>query len=163
LIEFAPPRQLNRSAQYLMFVHKLYLVVILLLVLSAGNFNCFAVQDRSDSMSIAVYALPRYSRKEMQVHRFLWNKWRWRQVATAELMVYAMDTGNIYTVNIQQDSARRWIITEHARHYWAGPNATVEPTTLVATGIALRRFRLRNGTFIVRLVTEQGKTLPLFE
>jgi len=99
----------------------------------------------------------------MQVHRFLWNKWRRRQIATAELTIYAMDTGSVYTVHIQNQSDGRRIITEHVRHYRAAEDATAEPATLVATGIALRRLRLRNGTFIVRLVTEQGKILPLFE
>jgi|GEM_PF-2590899 len=139
------------------------IVGLILLLLLAGNFSCFAAQNQSESLSVAVYALPRYTRKEMRVHRFLWNKWQRRQVATAELTVYAMDTGNIYTVRIQQDSAQRWIITEHVRHYAALPGATPEPTKLVATGNALRRVRLRNGTFVVRLVTGDGKTVPLFD
>jgi hypothetical protein len=139
------------------------IVGIILSLLLAGNCSCFAAQKERESLSVAVYALPRYTRKEMRVHTFLWNNWRRRQAVTAELTVFAMDTGNIYTVRIEQDSAQRWTITEHVRHYAALPGATPEPTKLVATGTALRRIRLRNGRFVVRLVTEQGKTIPLFE
>ena len=129
----------------------------------AGDFKSFAGQRQRNSLSVAVYALPRYTEKEMRVHRFLWNKWQRRQTATAELTIFAMDTGNIYTVHIKRVSAQGWIITEHVLHYQALPGAPRESTKLVATGTALQRFPLPNGRFVVRLVTEQGKTVPLFE
>src|SRR5687767_8562606 len=96
------------------------IAALVISIVLTGAYNCYAVQSQNDSLSVAVYALPRYSRDEMRVHRFLWNKWQRRQTATAELTVFAMDTGSIYTVRIQRDSDR-WIVTEHVRHYRAGP------------------------------------------
>lgn len=98
----------------------------------------------------------------MQAHRFLWRNWQRRQVATAEVTFFGIDAGNIYTVNIKKNSAGRWIVEEYMRHYQA-PEPAPEPTNLIAAGVALRRVRLRSGAFIVRIVTEQGKTVPLFE
>jgi hypothetical protein len=145
-------------------------IVVLSLFLVAGNVNFvvgrtfyFGVpQDRADSLNVAIGGIPRYSRKEMRVHRFLWNKWRHRQTAMAQVTYFGIDAGNIYTVNIKKDSNGRWVIMEYLRHYQA-PEPAAEPTNLVATGIALRWFHLRNGAFIVRLVTEQRKTVALFE
>ena len=133
-----------------------------MLVLTVA-FNGFAVHAQHDSLAVAVYALPRYSRSEMRVHRFLWERWQQRRTATAELTIFAMDTGSIYTVRIRTRSNGRSIITEHVRHYSGPPDAKPEPTILVATGVALRQFRLRNGKFAVRLVTKRGALLPLFE
>jgi len=98
----------------------------------------------------------------MQAHRFLWRKWQRRQVATAEVTFFGIDAGNIYTVQIKKNSAGRWIVEEYMRHYQA-PEPAPEPTNLVASGVALRRVRLRSGAFVGRIVTEQGKTVPLFE
>jgi hypothetical protein len=145
-------------------------VVVLSLFLLAGNVNFVAgrtlyfggPQNRADSLSVAIGGMPGYSRKEMQVYRFLWNKWSRRQTATVQVTYFGIDAGNIYTINIKKDSSGRWVIVEYVRHYQA-PEPAAEPTNLVATGIALRRFRLRNGSFIVRLVTEQRTTVPLFE
>ena len=98
----------------------------------------------------------------MRVHRFLWAKWQRRQVATAEITFFGIDAGNIYTVYIKKDSTGRWTITEYMRHYQV-VGTSDEAAKLVATGIALRRFRLRNGVFAVWLVNDQGKTVPMFE
>ena|SRR5205085_11808655 len=136
------------------------LVVLLLL---AGGFTCFAGQRRGNSLKVAVFAHPRYTAKEMRVHEFLWDKWQRRQTATAELTFFAIDTGNIFTVRIRHHSSNRWTITEHVQHYSALPRAPREPTKLVATGTALQRVPLDNGSFLVRLVTKSGKTVPLFE
>ena len=126
------------------------------LVVSAANVDCIGRafadmpwQNRADSLSVAVPGLPRYSRKEMRVHRFLWTKWRQRRAATAELTFFGIDAGNVYTVNLKRDSGGRLVIEEYMRHYQAvGPGSTAD--TLVASGVALQRFRLRGGAFAVR-------------
>ena len=145
------------------------IAMILSLVVSAANVDCIGRafadmpwQNRADSLSVAVPGLPRYSRKEMRVHRFLWTKWRQRRAATAELTFFGIDAGNVYTVNLKRDSGGRLVIEEYMRHYQAvGPGSTAD--TLVASGVALQRFRLRGGAFAVRIVTGDGRTVPLFE
>ena len=98
----------------------------------------------------------------MRIHRFLWTKWRQRRVATAVITFSGIDAGNVYTVNLTKDSSGRWIIEEYMRHYQAvGPGST--DNKLVASGVAMQRFRLRSGAYVVRLVTSDNKTVALFE
>ena len=73
-----------------------------------------------------------------------------------------MDFGAVHTVYLKPDESGRWTITEYARHYQL-PEREPEPDKLIATGVGLRPRRLRNGAFVVRLITETGTTLPLFQ
>ena len=148
-------------------MHRLVLKTILASFLSTASTSAFIsprelTRSQTTSLSVQVWAGPRYTRKEIRVHTFLWNNWRRRRVATAEITFSGKDAGNVYTVHIKQNSAGRWIAEEYMRHYQIVDN-TDESTKLIATGVALQRFRLRNGAFAVRLVTDDGKTLSLFE
>jgi hypothetical protein len=134
---------------------------LVILVVAVGCI-CSAAQQKSNSMTVAIPAMDKYSRKEMRVHHFLWNNWQRGRPATAEVTFWGIDAGEIYTVEMKPDSSARFVVREYVRHYQA-PARGPEPTILVAEGVTLRRFRLRSGPFIVRLVTNDRKTVPLFE
>ena len=136
-------------------------ILTILLIVGAG-FLCATAQPKTNSITVAIPAMDKYSRKEMRVHRFLWDNWQRRRPATAEVTFWGIDSGDVYTVEMKPDSNGRFVVREYMRHYQA-PARGPEPTTLVAEGRTLRRFRLRSGPFIVRLVTNDRKTVPLFE
>jgi len=136
------------------------LAALFLLVLAAHLSH--ASGQSPTKLSIAIQAGNKYSRKEMRVHRFLWTNWQRRRTATAEVTFFGIDAGNIYTVSLKRNAGAHWIVEEYMRHYQAvGPGST--DNKLVASGVALRRFRLRSGAFAVQLVTGDGKTVPLFD
>jgi hypothetical protein len=148
----------RRNPPVMIFAHK---VVVLFLLVLAAHLSPANAQSPT-KISVAIPGTNKYTRKEMRVHRFLWTNWQRRRNATAEVTFFGIDAGNVYTVYLKKDSGGRWIVEEYMRHYQAvGPGSTDD--TLVASGIAIRRFRLRSGAFVVRIVTGDGKTVSLFD
>jgi hypothetical protein len=141
---------------------KITRISTLVLLFSVAAWIPAATAGKRDTISVAIRSDQKYSRNEMHVHRFLWTKWQNRQTATAEVTFFGIDAGAIYTVEIKPDSNGHWLVREYVRHYQA-PSRGPEPTNLVAEGVSLRRLRLRSGPYIVRLVTADGKAIPLFE
>jgi hypothetical protein len=102
------------------------------------------------------------SRQLSAAYRFLWHSWQRKQRVVVDVTFWGVDFGAVHTVYLKPDESGRWTITEYARHYQL-PQHEPEPDKLIATGINLRRRRLRNGGFVLGLITENGTTRPLFQ
>ena len=100
------------------------------------------------------------SRQLSAAYRFLWRSWQRRQRVVVDVTFWGIDFGAVHTVYIKPDEGGRWLITEYSHHYQL-PERGPEPAKLVATGIDLRRHRLRSGAFVLRLITQSGTTVPL--
>jgi hypothetical protein len=101
----------NKLGQVQVSRYKIPILGVLSLALLAGSLTHIvarasyfsaANQDRPNALSVAIHGFPGYSRKEMRVHRFLWNKWQHHQAATAQVTFFGIDAGNIYTIYIKK-------------------------------------------------------------
>jgi hypothetical protein len=166
LNEFAPPRQLNRSASNLNM--RIIFSSALVLLCFVGSFSARSLTPTIEQSQVRrSFSIPlssnatKSSRQLSAAYRFLWHSWQRKQRAAIDVTFWGTDAGAVHTVYLKPDESGRWTITEYARHYQL-PEREPEPDKLIASGVSLRPARLRNGAFVVRLITESGTTLPLF-
>ena len=141
----------------------------LILFCLVGSFSAQALKPTIEqsqvrrSFSIDLSSNPtKFSRELSLAYRFLWHSWQRKQPAVVDVTFWGMDSGAVHTVYLKPDESGRWTITEYARHYQL-PEREPEPDKLIARGVNLRPRRLRNGSFVLRLVTESGTTRSFFQ
>jgi hypothetical protein len=118
--------------------------------------------DRVPTLRASVSLLSDSSHQLSRVHRFLWRHWQQKARARVHVELYGKDAGMHYTVEIRPERDGQWGVVQFARHYQV-PESAPEPIYAAAEGRGLRPHRNRNGSFEVRLVTQRGTVLPLFQ